>query len=978
MKQIRRLMVFVVGICLVFAITGFQQADTVTITSPISGQTVSGTVLIEGTAGGPNFTYYKVEIAKGTTPGDDAWRLLSNQIYERPISNNSLESWDTTEYPDGVYSLRLRVVDNTGNYQEVVVSPITIQNTSPIQEVEPESKQESTFSPKIWTVDTVAREIETFNEITGAVYDSENSQLLLVGRFNPNWPTEATLKLDDLIAAFRVIYDGEFPAVSIDPGNDISVMDVKYFGNTEETSLGWTMFEADRLLKVYSMGLDNNTNQPVASNVPGYKSELDLASPSGIVGGPALWHRIWFEADDSDMTAVEQSSNKQAIFFDHAHMVVKTEYVSIDGSPNPDGSDPAAEAFVKHFNENFEDFAAEQPVFHRLNQVHRFLIIARWLRDQGIPLDKLWVSEYEGQPVVTPDTTPRRQVTREFGHYALALGGGVDFFAENNYSSRSSNADELAEVVLDLPSTNGNRQGEVKLNGVTYETITFPTQRKSYYIETDTAGNKWYIDNESGNPLAYIAADGSITNFDEFDELGRPVVVTTHQSQNKRTFIYNNGTLDTIHYENELDSETLETTFLADMRNLLTREVDGETPSDQGYNLFAQEDFPRPNWVPSEDSNGNPERLWPVTLEGEPIVIKEIDSKIKVNSTDLIEDINLNGNRFVILRGESAIYENTRIEAIRYSNDEVTFTTRPYPKNGGIAIQNGQQPEIFIPVPFAELESALINPDFPEDELDEMIANFGNIFTGEGNEVILSGQYPDSPEWTDVKQKAQQLSKNLGIALRTRGFINILNDDDPELALENLAAQQPIGNVKPLNLAAVFYNETFTSDQQVIADQLKNVFIESGVPVYDSLAEVQKETNVIVITAHNTEQLRQHIITLGESGILEGKSIVLARCGHPDEMRFLSDIVKQFGATAVASADGLLEMEGLLDIIPRFLERVEKRVETPVYESWNRTIQDILEDTEVPKVNKRRVRPYQNGNIYISQVIEESFYELPA
>ena len=236
------------------------------------------------------------------------------------------------------------------------------------------------------------------NVITGAVFDDTTGQLILIGQHDSARPS---LKLDDLATALRVIYTGEAPAVSIDPKpGDNTIMDVVYFGGVKNTHLGWVIFEADRLLKIYSMGRDNLTNQEVVSSVPGYKNILDLTVPGQSKTSEPVWYRMWFESVTDEPTQVKVSRNHRAILFNDAQLTVQTEYIPSENSVEPPGSDPAAEAFVQHFNEHFVEFANERPVLYDLVTIQRFLIIARWLRDEGIPK---FVVDYGSTGVTAPD-----------------------------------------------------------------------------------------------------------------------------------------------------------------------------------------------------------------------------------------------------------------------------------------------------------------------------------------------------------------------------------------------------------------------------------------------------------------------------------------------------------------------------------------------------------------------------------------------
>ena len=49
------------------------------------------------------------------------------------VIDGRLETWDTTQVPDGTYSLRLRVVRKDGNYEEFYVRQISVVNAQPTE-----------------------------------------------------------------------------------------------------------------------------------------------------------------------------------------------------------------------------------------------------------------------------------------------------------------------------------------------------------------------------------------------------------------------------------------------------------------------------------------------------------------------------------------------------------------------------------------------------------------------------------------------------------------------------------------------------------------------------------------------------------------------------------------------------------------------------------------------------------------------------
>ncbi|MFN8446213.1 MAG: hypothetical protein U0175_35815, partial [Caldilineaceae bacterium] len=85
------------------------------ITSPVSGAYLSGLVTIAGTADLDRF--WKYELAYKAEPSDaDAFAFLL--LAEKPVVNGMLGLWDTSDLSPGIYTLRLRVVTNDGNYLE--------------------------------------------------------------------------------------------------------------------------------------------------------------------------------------------------------------------------------------------------------------------------------------------------------------------------------------------------------------------------------------------------------------------------------------------------------------------------------------------------------------------------------------------------------------------------------------------------------------------------------------------------------------------------------------------------------------------------------------------------------------------------------------------------------------------------------------------------------------------------------------------
>lgn len=116
------------------------------ILAPQSGATVAGIVQIEGTASlSAEFQYYKLEVAP---VGTEAWGNLVGEAREQ-IVNGQLGVWDSASVADGAYTIRLRVVDPTGNYCEITVTNINVQNSLPTAVPTPEFTITPTEAPPI-------------------------------------------------------------------------------------------------------------------------------------------------------------------------------------------------------------------------------------------------------------------------------------------------------------------------------------------------------------------------------------------------------------------------------------------------------------------------------------------------------------------------------------------------------------------------------------------------------------------------------------------------------------------------------------------------------------------------------------------------------------------------------------------------------------------------------------------------------------
>ncbi len=106
---------------------GGELAGDVQIGSPFIGARVKGGVQITGNARAGDFRAYRVEVGSG-----GEWTPVGGEHGEQ-ISNGPLEFWDTTGFA-GMYTLRLVVMENSGNILTYEM-PVVVDNNAPKVEI---------------------------------------------------------------------------------------------------------------------------------------------------------------------------------------------------------------------------------------------------------------------------------------------------------------------------------------------------------------------------------------------------------------------------------------------------------------------------------------------------------------------------------------------------------------------------------------------------------------------------------------------------------------------------------------------------------------------------------------------------------------------------------------------------------------------------------------------------------------------------
>ncbi|MBI5030759.1 MAG: transglycosylase domain-containing protein [Chloroflexi bacterium] len=105
---------------------GTPQGGDIAITSPASYSAIRGVVAIVGNTRIDNLNVYRLAFGKGIDPTQ--WTQIGNDHGER-IDNSTLEQWDVSKL-DGLYTLKLTVVDRSGQLRESAIQVI-IDNQPP-------------------------------------------------------------------------------------------------------------------------------------------------------------------------------------------------------------------------------------------------------------------------------------------------------------------------------------------------------------------------------------------------------------------------------------------------------------------------------------------------------------------------------------------------------------------------------------------------------------------------------------------------------------------------------------------------------------------------------------------------------------------------------------------------------------------------------------------------------------------------------
>jgi hypothetical protein len=99
--------------------------DRALLIRPGENETISGDLNMIGTAKHGNFQFYKIEAAPGAN-ASGGWQHMHGG--NAPVENGLLATINTRNLANGLWTLQLVVVDQTGNFISPCKVTVTVQN----------------------------------------------------------------------------------------------------------------------------------------------------------------------------------------------------------------------------------------------------------------------------------------------------------------------------------------------------------------------------------------------------------------------------------------------------------------------------------------------------------------------------------------------------------------------------------------------------------------------------------------------------------------------------------------------------------------------------------------------------------------------------------------------------------------------------------------------------------------------------------
>lgn len=269
-------------------------------------------------------------------------------------------------------------------------------------------------------------------QLKGVAVDDATGKLVLIGSDDRKIALPP-LRLEEVVTIFRAVYNyGEPPTVTIDPDKDNPtgpIMHVVHGPGTENTYIGWILFECDRIMKTLQLGRDNITRSAVTSKIPGYTETSEaifFGDRMYEAAAGSNWERFWIVP--SAVRRFDAPASKLSFF--ELPLKVNTQRMRWEKGKLVDDesgqSSVGAEAFTRWFTDRYDEIADEViltpppgsgmnapvAIFHELRRIALIAAIAERLRDSGESMP-FWMRDYAVPFFPVSPTTPSLTVEKK-------------------------------------------------------------------------------------------------------------------------------------------------------------------------------------------------------------------------------------------------------------------------------------------------------------------------------------------------------------------------------------------------------------------------------------------------------------------------------------------------------------------------------------------------------------------------------------
>jgi hypothetical protein len=212
---------------------------------------------------------------------------------------------------------------------------------------------------------------------------------------------------------------------------------------------------------------------------------------------------------------------------------------------------------------------------------------------------------------------------------------------------------------------------------------------------------------------------------------------------------------------------------------------------------------------------------------------------------------------------------------------------------------------------------------------------------------------------TSLDAEFQRL-KELVRVCEDEGKLRGYEDDDPELAAQNVNAQQPVTSAKDVAV----YADSVINDGKILAG-LETSFKICTTP------EIVTAGNLIIITGHKDEQLKQYLRGLSANGVLRGKTVALVSCADSGDRALCQQLIKAGGATCVLRMNQRIDSAAARNVLIKVADTLGHLPENGLHfnELWKQAV-DAAEDEAVSDLDKEKIRAIRDYTKQVSLLFQ--------